>query len=233
MFGQRRAVYRLAALTVWLVVSAYVMARGLRSPEQAWLAWVALLPLFVAIRSLRPVHAMLSGALWGLSLCLFASVAAGTDLRDAALSLALLTAIPAAYAFLGAALTRRIGFSPLVLGVTWMGVELAFEPLGLANGLLAASQSDATFVHSLAGAFGYLLVPFVVATISASLISALSHVHLGSPGRVPAAETAADDTRLTAQTFSCYPLFAIPPSQPRAPPVGPSATGQMCLVSVG
>ena len=38
MFGPRRGVYRPAVLTVWLVVSAYIMARGLRSAEPpAWL----------------------------------------------------------------------------------------------------------------------------------------------------------------------------------------------------
>ncbi len=183
MFGQRRGVYRSVVLTVSLVVSAYVMARGLRSPEQAWLAWVALLPLFVAIRSLCPVHAMLSGGLWGLSLCLFAAVAVGTALGDAALPLALLTAIPAAYAFLGASLTRRIGFSPLVLGVAWMGVELAFEPLGLGHGLLAGTQGDGALMHWIGGALGYVLVASLVAFAGSVLLLVLSRAPVGSVGK--------------------------------------------------
>jgi apolipoprotein N-acyltransferase len=211
----------MAALILSLVTSAFLMGLGLRSPEHLWLAWVALLPLFAAIRTLRPGRAMLCGALWGCCLYIFTAAAVGTGLREGVLSLALLTAIPAAYAFLGAALTRWIGFNPLVLGVAWMGVELTFEPLGLRHGLLAGTQGDGALIHWIGSALGYVLVAFVVALGNGVLLLLLSRVPVGvaSPRCLPG--SSASGTRLVPQTFSCFPLFAIPASQPRAPPVRP------------
>ncbi len=198
------------------------MALSLASPDRVWLRWSAfggLLPLFVAIRVLRPGRAMLAGALWGFTLYVFSAAVFDTGVSDALSSFALLAAIPAIYAYLAAKLTRWIGFSPFVLGVTWMGMELAFEPLGLHNGLLAGTQADGTLIHWIGGALGYVLVAFVVALVNAALVSVLSRVRVcaGSPGYLPG--SAGCRTRLVPQTFSCFPLFAIPVSQPRAPPV--------------
>ncbi len=208
----------LATLALSLVASAFLMALSLASPEYPWLGWLTLLPLFFAIRVLRPARAMLSGALWGLSLFLFSVTLFDTGIASSLPSLALMTAVPAIYAYLGARLTRWIGFSPFVLGVSWMGVELALEPLGLHNGLLAATQGDGVLLHWVGGALGYVLAAFIVAFVSAALVSVLSRVRLAiprpqyltGPGECPA--------RLVPQTFSCFPLFAIPVSQPRAPP---------------
>ncbi len=169
------------ALILSLLVSAYVTARGLGAASHSWVAWVALLPLFAAIRISRPVRAMLCGALWGFCLHVFAPAADGAGHAEGILSLALLTAIPAIYGFFGSLLTRRIGFNPLVLGVGWMTVALAFELLGQHNGLLAGTQGGASLLHWLGSALGYVLVAFLVAFVSAALISALSRVHAGAP----------------------------------------------------
>ncbi len=213
------ATVRVAALILSLVISASLMGLGLHSPDYPWLAWVALLPLFAAIRTLRPGRAMLCGALWGCCLYVFATAALDTGLREGLPSLALLTAIPAGFAFLGSLLTRRIGFNPLVLGVSWMGAELALEPLGLRLGLLAGTQGDSTLMHWAGSALGYVLVAFVVAFVSAALVSALAAARLRVPR--PAWRIGSPDrgARLIPQTFSCFPLSAIPVSQPRAPPI--------------
>lgn len=44
---------------------------ALRSPDVHWLAWFSFVPLFVAVRSLRPMMAALAGGLWGACPCLF------------------------------------------------------------------------------------------------------------------------------------------------------------------
>ncbi len=176
-----RSGVKAATLALSLIVSGLVVALSLASPEQAWLRWFAfggLLPLFVAIRVLRPGHAMLCGALWGLSLYIFSVAAFDTGVSAALPSATLLIAIPAIYAYLTAKLTRWIGFSPFVLGVTWMGVELAFEPLGLHTGLLAGTQADGTLIHWIGGALGYVVVAFVVALVNAALVSVLSRVRV-------------------------------------------------------
>ena len=217
-----RSNVKAATLALSLIVSALLVALSLASPDHAWLRWSAfggLLPLFVAIRVLRPGRAMLCGALWGLSLYAFCVAVFNTGVSDALSSLALLAAIPAIYAYLAAKLTRWIGFSPFVLGVTWMGVELAFKPLGLHTGLLAGTQADGTLIHWLGGALGYVLVAFVVAYVNAALLSALQAARLRLPRPAYRSISTHCQTRLIPQTLSCFPLFAISPSQPRAPPI--------------
>ncbi len=212
------------ALVLSLVGSAFLVSLAHRSHEYAWLGWLALLPLLAAVRTCRPVGAMFAGALWGVSLHLFSVGAPGGGISEGFRSLALLTAAPAIYACLGSLLTRRIGFSPFVLGVSWMGVELAFEPLGIRNGLLAGTQGDATLIHWVGNALGYVLVAFFVAYVNACLLSALSRVRLPIPSPRQLACAGDHRTRLIPQTFSCFPLFAIPASQPRGPPIDAAAT---------
>ncbi len=210
---------RSVALVPALVISAYLMALALGPSEHPWLAWVALLPLFVAIRTLRPLGALLSGALWGSSLYVFGVALASLGSREGLLSFALLTAAPAAYALLGSLVTRRIGFNPLVLGVAWMGMELAFEPLGLRHGLLAGTQGDGLLVHWVGGALGYVLVAFLVAFANSALLLTLTGVCVDIGSKAYAARGEPRKTRLIPQTFCCFPLYAIPVSQPRAPPL--------------
>ncbi len=208
-------------LALSLVASAFLMALSLSSPDYSYLGWLTLLPLFFAIRVLRPLRALLSGGLWGLCLFIFSVTVFDTGVAGSLPSLALMTVVPALYACLGARLTRWIGFSPFVLGVSWMGVELALEPLGLHNGLLAATQGDGPLLHWVGGALGYVLAAFIVAFVSAALVSVLSRVRLAIPRPRYLTGPGAGPARLVPQTFSCFPLFAIPVSQPRGPPAEP------------
>ena len=70
-----RCSIKAVALGVSLVLSALLTAATLRSPDLHWLAWFSFLPLFVALRSLRPMPAALTGGLWGA--CLYLFVAGG------------------------------------------------------------------------------------------------------------------------------------------------------------
>jgi len=219
LFSRRWVSVKTAALTVSLVGSAYLMALAVASPTYPWLGLLTLLPLFLAIRVCRPPGAALCGALWGVSLYVFSVTGSSHSIDASAGSLALLTAIPAIYAYLSAWLTRWIGFNPFVLGVSWMGVELAFTPLGLHTGLLAGTQGDGTLMHWIGGALGYVLVAFLVAFVSAVIVSLLSRAYVGATAPRFLVGSGENDFCLIQQTFSCFPLFAIPPSRPRAPPV--------------
>jgi len=132
--------------------------------------------------------------------------------------LTLLTLIPALYTSLGAALTRWIGFSPLVLGVGWMAVELAFEPLGLHEGLLGSTRGDWTLIDWIARAFGYILVAFLVAYVNACLLSALARIPLtfSSPYGVRCGDDSA--SRIVPRSRVWSPRYAVPTTMPRAPP---------------
>jgi len=206
------------ALISSLVISAGLMTAAVASRDYAWLGWLCLLPLFFAIRTCTPARAALCGALWGG--CVSLSLLIGTDVAMPALpGLALLTVIPALYAYLGARLTRWIGFSPFILAVGWMGVELASAPLGLRYSLLAETQGDGTLMTWVGQGLGYVFVGFIVAAVNASLVSVLSSVRLNAPQRGYSVSSRDQGALLLPQTPFCLALFALSPSQPRAPPV--------------
>lgn len=207
-----------AALILSSVVSAYLMTRSIASPGFPWLGCVALLPLLMVIRTCRPLHAVLYGGLWGASLYVFAVADGDTGISRGLLPLVLLTTIPATYACLGALLTRRIGFSPFVLGVGWMGVELALEPLGLRDSLLAGTQRDGTVLFWIGQALGYVLAGSLVAYFSALVVTLLSAVRLVSATARVTGSAEPDGTTLIPQTTACLPLLSVSLSRPRAPP---------------
>ena len=184
----------------------------------AWLGWFSLVPLFLVIRAWRPGAAMLAGALWGICLYVFLVAQPSAAISPGLGHLLLLPVILAIYTYAGAWLTRRIGFNPFVLGVAWMGVELALGPAGLRTGLLATAQNDGGFIHWVGSALGYVLVAFLVALVNASLVSVLGGARLNIPQlpcRIPSFDPGAS---IFPQVFSYFPLFSIRPSRPRAPP---------------
>lgn len=207
-----------------LIASAYLVAIAVSWPQFTWVAWLALLPLFVAVRIHHPLRAMLFGALWGVTLYYFLTGNAPAGHSMGLPALILFATVPALYAFLGAWLTRRVGFNPFVLGVGWMAVELSLAPLGLQNGLLAAAQGDGTLLQIVGGTLGYVLVAFIVALVNALLVWLLSDAKLPTSDIIRPRLAAAGIEQLFPQTFHCFPLFSIHASQPRGPPVPATVT---------
>lgn len=167
---------RLLALAPFLVASAVVMAFAMASPSWGWLGLMTLLPLFQGIRVLSPRLAGMGGALWGASLAVGSWALGNSTIDGSVLSFVFLTAVPGAYAWFGAGLTRRVGFSPYLLALGWIGVEFALHPLGLKLGLLAATQGDGFALRALGSFAGYVLVAFLVAYFNAALLSAIAEV---------------------------------------------------------
>src|SRR3972149_3241051 len=207
------------ALAVALAGSAYLMALAIESPRRVWLGWVTLLPLFYAIRVLSPVHAMASGAFWGAGLFVASIAFANTEIAPSLSSFALFSLIPGAYSYFGAALTRRIGFSPYLLALGWIGVEFAIRPLGLNYGLLPGTQGDGMVVRVVGSFAGYVLVAFLVALVNATLVSVLSEVRLSfsAPRLLRKANVA--ERRFFVRELPSYLLHLLRAAQPRAPPV--------------
>lgn len=208
-----------AAMILSLVGSAYFMSLAISSSNHHGLGWITLLPLLLIIRVLLPVYAMGCGALWGASLFAFSIYSVDSPITVTPLSLLFLTLIPATYTFVGARITRRIGFSPLLLGIGWIVVELALYPLGLHRGLLAATQGDGIVVHYIGQFTGYILVAFFVAYVNAMLLALLTRVHeclcgtrlvLGSGNRIKSFFTIELPYDL---------IDLIGDARPRAPPV--------------
>ncbi|GAF70131.1 unnamed protein product, partial [marine sediment metagenome] len=205
-------------LIVALVVGALMMTAAVGQPAHAWLAWFALLPLFFVIRLWRPIHAAEGGALWGVFIFVFSITQPAPAIAPTVQSLVLLTTAPAIYAGLGATVTRWIGFNPFILGVAWMGLELALAPAGLRSGLLGAAPAQGAIMEWVGGALGYVLVAFFVVLVSASLVSVLSGVRftvLRLLGWVSLPDRGA---AISPQTSVDLSLFASRSFRPRAPP---------------
>ena len=157
--------------------------------------------------------------LCGRSLFVAAVVATNASIAPSAASLVLLCAVPALYTFLGARLTRQVGFSPYLLALGWVGVELALRPLGLRYGLLAATQGDGWIIRLVGSLAGYALVAFVVAYVNAVLLSVLSRVPVTTAGQrfVRGLSPSVGRRFVTEGLHGLFHL--IRPAQPRAPPL--------------
>ena len=202
-----------------LAGSAYLMALAIESPKYVWLGWVTLLPLFYAIRVLSPVRALISGAFWGACLFLASVAFARTEIAPTLGAFTLLSLIPGAYCYFGAALTRRIGFSPYLLALGWIGVELAIRPLGLRYGLLAGTQGDSMVVRVVGSFAGYVLVAFLVAYFNAALLSVLHDVRMSLAIPRWVARSSGPSRRLIPADVPCDLTRFLHILQPRAPPV--------------
>ncbi len=216
--NRRRRCAVAISLALSIALSALLTAFALSSTHFGWLGCLALIPLYIAIARCAPAVAATCGALWGGSLYFFATLVFDAAIPEDFRALVLLSVIPAAYAFLGAHLTRRIGFSPFVLGVGWIGVELAVQPVGLKFGLLAGAQSEFALLQWAGRALGYTLVAFAVAYVNACLLSVLSRIRVTAPRARPVPASGAHSRRLKAQIFACSPLLAVLQTRPRAPP---------------
>lgn len=183
-------------------------------------AWLALFPLFAAVRVCRPAEASAVGALWGAAMFAFTAYVGPAHERVplTVVSLLFLGGAPAIYAGTATWLTRRIGFSPFVLGVAWIGAELTLAWRGLRPGFLASDGLDVAVLEHIAQGWGYVFVAFLVAYANATLVAALGAVCQCDPRPIPAA--GADSVRrvIEAQCVRAFRAFAMAPSRPRGPP---------------
>lgn len=194
------------------------MAVAIQSPSW-WMGCVTLLPLMLAIRALRPFDAGLAGCFWGISFFSLSFLVGGAPFAGTVGSLALLCVIPALYAGLGSFMTRRTGFSPLLLGLGWVGVEFALHPLSLHHGLLAGTLGDGLIVGLVGNLAGYVLVAFIVAYVTASLLKVLGRVCVGSGATRLASGSTGSPPRVFPFELPVNLFLFIRPSRPRGPPV--------------
>jgi apolipoprotein N-acyltransferase len=207
------------ALILSLIAAGCFTAEAITHHARPWLSWFALIPIFVAIRNLGSFKASLCGALWGASVGVY-SLLLGSEQISSILSVTLLTLVPGVYAYFGAHTARQRGFNPLILGLGWAGVEFALQPLGLRHGLLAGTQGDSWLLLLVGKIGGYVLVAFLVAFISATILSAVSRaVHATVPRSRPVCAAASSGFRVFLSDWFRFISRFVTPSQPRAPPV--------------
>lgn len=201
-----------------LAISAILMALAIEVPEHFWLGWITLLPLLQIARVCSPGVAFGAGSFWGASLFVASAAMGSNNIDLSTASLAILVLGPALYSSFGAWLTRRVGFSPYLMALGWVGVELCLRPVGLEHGLLAGTQGDGMLIR-VAGSFaGYFLVAFIVAYINASLLSVI-HKVTGSCSNLRRVSTASGRmSRFVLLETPFVPSRVLCVSQPRAPP---------------
>jgi len=214
----RRSLAHVAAPGALAVVSAFLTALSISVPGHVWLGWVTLIPLLFAVRALSPVGAALFASAWGSALFAFGAFVFPTPIEASFSSWALLTGMPGLYGLLAARVTRRVGFSPLLLALGWVGVELALHPLGLRHGLLAGTQGEDLVLRLIGSYAGYALVAFVVVYVNAWLLTVLDRVELVASGRSLRRATGEPIRRIFLIEIPNYWLLILRPSKPRAPP---------------
>lgn len=119
-------------------------------------------------------------------------------------------------------LIRAIGFTLLVLGVAWIIVEFALKRPVLRDAPLADGQSEPVSLYWLARLLAYLLVAFLIACATASLLAAVSDARLTFAPRPSLAALPASNGCPSLRTFlrvkhkdDAAPCEAYP----RAPPI--------------
>lgn len=213
------AAAKVALVAIMLMASAALMGVALQSSSGRVLGWFTLVPLFYLIRLLTPLRAWFAGAFWGLCLFFFGATAADAPFAPTLLNLLLLSTIPGIYAWAGALLTRSIGFSPLLLGLGWIGVELALQPLALYNGLLAGTQGHGLVVRTMGYLAGSVVVAFIVAYVNASLLEMVTHACVATGEARIASGFAGPEERFFPLELPAYLFQFLRPGQPRAPPL--------------
>lgn len=201
-----------------LALSAFLAAFAHQSPSGLWLGWVVLIPLLVAVRVLAPSRALAAGAFWGL--CLFLSAALGSAplLPPSVAALAKLVLAPALYAFAGSYITRRKGFSPVILGLGWVAVEFAVRPLGLQNGLLAGALDQSLIMRTAGYVAGYVVVAFIIVYVNASVLSMLTAAISVPGGSRRAPRDCSSSTRWSIPESSFSHFVFLGNAHARAPP---------------
>lgn len=200
------------------IPGALLTGAAVGSVTYAWCAWFGLLPLFFAIRKLGPAQAALAGALW--SVFFYVSLTAGVaGLSLTPQSCGSMAIVLMLYTGIGALLTRWIGFSPTLMALGWILVELALTPLGLNQGLLAATQDATPYLRGLSCLLGYVLVAFIIAGANAWLVLLLSNVPTSSYRYSPSEELPKVEMRVLSKTQVYSLLITLFRGYPRAPPL--------------
>jgi apolipoprotein N-acyltransferase len=156
--------------------------------------------------------------LWGSSLFIFSAFSQGSNIAFDLVTFMALTTVPAFYAGAGACLTRSIGFSPYLLALGWMAVELILHPVGVQHGLLATTQESGVALQVVGSFTGYLVVAFLVAYVNALLFTVLSTVKISGTSERKAPACSLRPKSIVPIDVPIHLPYLLGPMNPRAPP---------------
>lgn len=209
-----------SALLASLIAAGVLTGESVSVHAHTWLSWFALIPVFIAIRFLKPSLAAVCGAIWGFSIYAYSAVSGGSGFEPTLLSCLLLTLVPAVYAWFGSHATMRRGFDPLILGLGWAAVEFALAPVKLRYGLIASVQIDNLVLLVVGKTGGCIVVAFLVAFVCATILGAVTDVVCAAAPRSRRLIAAGDSGQcIHLSRWIATIIRYLVPSHPRAPPV--------------
>lgn len=214
---------------------------GLSFPVVDWklLAWVALVPFFIALRGRSVRSALALGALWGVlaSYCVgvwFADSVSTYFLQPMLVAIALFVGVAATMAapyFMAFAATHRLlergdpRFVPLLVAAAWVGAEVlrgrlfTGTPFFIGNpwALIGYSQMGVLPLVQIASVTGVYGVSFAVASVNAALAQIWHAARRRGEGGLSAALTGAALAVLPVVLIAGYGFFTLARVD-RAPP---------------
>lgn len=176
----------------WLLAAATGLLLTLASPgsgDQSWLAFLALVPLLVAVDGVSPRRAFALGfaasaVLWTITLAWpapwvthYGGIGWGRGALTGAVILVLVSVFMAAFAVVAASAHHRFGVDAVVIVASaWVALEfLRATVTGFPWNLLAASQWRQTELIQVATITGVYGVSFVVAAVNVAVARVLRH----------------------------------------------------------
>ncbi|NOX57905.1 MAG: hypothetical protein GXP29_03490 [Planctomycetes bacterium] len=205
-----------------MIGSAWLLSIEIGSGSRSLVGMFTLLPLLAVMRIFSPRVAMLFGSLWGASLFAFLSAGASPLVSVTLGSFALLSSVPAVYAFALVWLSRRYGFNPFMLAFGWGFVELALMPLGLQGGLLgsAVGIGSGSLFHIVEGVLGYVCIAAIIVAVNGLALALLGCAYRRVCGTARVVRrSSCVQTRFFPLEVPILLLSIANLGRPRAPPV--------------
>ena len=166
--------FRLVGIAVALGFSAHLVCLAASSAIWSWLVWVALTPFLLVLRRVGPRGGLAVGLWWGM--CMGVCRLALAGLPVTAVDIAMPGLGFGLFAAAVCLLSRRIGFSPVIVALLWVGTELGLDVLGWHDGLLVASLASGPLLTWIGAVLGTALITFLIVWTNAQVVELLESV---------------------------------------------------------
>ena len=166
--------------TAWAVSFLYAGSSALLLlvanlfPAYWYLSFVALAPFLYKSSRSDQVEGLRLGFFLGITFLTVSGIdAIAVSPVAAALKIVLGTGLFSLFGWTVGWARQRFGFNPFVVALLWVAFESGLVRLGFDNGLFAEASLSASFFHSIATLFGFLIVALIIVLVNSLLIVAL------------------------------------------------------------
>jgi hypothetical protein len=168
---------RWVPIGLYLLGSAFLLAKSSQYPACSGLAFVALIPLFAVVAHARGKNVFLLAGFWGICYSGAAWLCGLISPPEFSRAVPMMVAAPAVFAGLARAAIARFGCSPVILALSWMLIDLSLGQIGYGSGVSFATPESGSLGALVAKFGGYALIAFVIASANAIILSLVCSVH--------------------------------------------------------